>query len=98
MFYEEIEYDIAASTLKPSVWALYKGIYGEDLSELVTNLASTAAFEYRVSGSWQSSVSGASLQSIDAIRVHADGFAPSSGSSGTDATFELTIDVPVRGG
>ena len=96
MFYEEVEYSIDTSVLKPEVKALFKGEYGEDLSELVTNLDTAAAFEYRVSGSWRSSVSAGLLDDIDAVRVTASTIAPSSGTAGGDALFELVVDVPLR--
>lgn len=95
MFYEEVEYAFAPSTLTGSVWGLFRGEKDGTLAEFVSSMDSLAYFEYRVAGSWRTSVTSGSLASVDAIRVHSAARARAS-AAGEDATFEVVVDVPFR--
>lgn len=96
MVYEDIELEIDTSGLPPATLGLFRGFEGETLGEYVSGLDATAGFEYRLNGSWRTTVTGSSLQQVDAIRVYAHTrvVAPSGGAD--DATFALDVVVPLR--
>lgn len=72
MFYQTVEYQLGPSTMDSSSTALYRGPYGGTLVEFATGMDSTAQFRYRTGGStYATSVTGASLALIDAIRIEA---------------------------
>lgn len=96
MFYDEIEFRILTSALDGRVKALYRGIYGDTLTEYATGVDDTAYFEYRVSGAWSTSVTAGLLASVDAIRVYARTHSPANSGSGNDATFDMPIVIPLR--
>ena len=96
MLYDEIEFRIQESALDFRVKGLYRGIYGESLTEYATGIDSTAYFAYRIAGVWSTQVSSGSLTSVDAIRVYARTLSPAVGGSGNDATFEMDIVIPLR--
>jgi len=96
MLYEEFEISIATSALDPLNGALYQGIAGGTLVEFVSGLAPEASFEYRTSGGWTSSVTGAALADIGAIRINANTKVTAGGES-SDANFDLRTILPVGG-
>ncbi len=96
MFYDEIEFSIATSALDSRVKGLYRGIYGESLTEYATGIDSTAYFAYRIAGTWSTTVSSGSLSLVDAIRVYARTYSPAVGGSGNDASFDMPIVIPLR--
>jgi hypothetical protein len=99
MIYEEFELELAPSTLNGQQYALFQGISGETLVEFASGLASDASFAYRTGGTtWQSSVSGAALADIDAVRVDARSELRGSAAGESDARFDLSVVIPVGGG
>jgi hypothetical protein len=90
MLYAAIELRFDASTLQPGRRALFRGLT-PDLLEFATGFTSASRFEYRVNGTYLSTVSGTTLYEIDAIRVVIEA---------TDETssqvYSWTIEVPFR--
>lgn len=80
--FRETTYALRTSALDSTTIGLYRGIYGDTLVEFATGMDSTAGFQYRTGGPfYASSVTGGSLQSIDAVRIVAEArkAAPSGG-------------------
>jgi prepilin-type N-terminal cleavage/methylation domain-containing protein len=92
MLYAETVIRFAASDLQPGHLALFRGVDPE-LVEFATGFSDDSEFEYRVNGVWQTTVSGAQLEDIDAVRIALE--ASSLDPSGP-ADFGWSIDVPLR--
>lgn len=97
MFYREIEYLFDTSTMDPASVALYRGKYGDDLSEYATGMDSTAGFEYRTGGaSYATSVTGGSLGDVDAIRIVAQARKRVAAGGAEDVTYGWSVNIPLR--
>ena len=96
MVYEEVELRIGQSTLDPNLLALYRGPVGGPLTEYATGVSVTARFEYRRGGSWADGLPPGQLDEVDAIRIVGAAHQPAESGIGTDADFELTVDLPLR--
>ncbi|MFP3947229.1 MAG: PilW family protein [Longimicrobiales bacterium] len=97
MLHREIELRFAASGLDPSQTGLFRGTYGSTLVEVASGLGSDADFSYRLKGQsgYSSSVTGANLADINAVRVTAQAVA--AGGGGLDPyEYTITRDVPIR--
>ena len=99
MIYRAVEYNFAASAMDPSATALYRGPYGGTLLEFATGMDSTAAFQYRTGGStYATSVTGASLDLIDAIHIEARARRRPQTGGVEDVTFGWGVNVYLRNG
>lgn len=99
MFYEAVEYSLAASTMDPTATALYRGPYGGALVEFATGMDSTAQFTYRTGGStYATSVTGASLALIDAIHIEARARRTPQTGGVEDVTAGWGVNVYLRNG
>lgn len=93
MLYKELELYLSGSGLAPSSQALYGGEPGTTPMEMVSGLHADSHFEYHlVDSTYESSVSGSTLQLIDRVRlvVAADSI-PRAGSPP-----RWTIDIPLK--
>lgn len=97
MVYRKVEYRIQTSTMDATARALYRGTYGSTLTEVVTGLDTSAKFQYRTGGStYASTVTGASLGAIDAIRIVAQARKrPESGAADV-VTYGWAVNVHLR--
>jgi type II secretory pathway pseudopilin PulG len=97
MLYAELEYRFAASQLEPGTRGLFRGPSGGTLVEYASGFEADAHFQYRVDGSYEESVTGASLADVTAVRLVAEA-APVSRAGGvaTPRPYAVTIDVPLR--
>lgn len=96
MVYEEVELSIAQSTLDPVLVALYRGPEGGTLTEYATGIATTARFQYRRGTTWYNQVGAGALNEVDAVRIVAATHQPAESGIGTDADFEIVVDIPLR--
>jgi hypothetical protein len=98
MLFREIEYRFSASALDTLTMGLYRGNYGETLIEFASGMDTTAAFQYRVSGSpsYTGSVTGAALGTIDGIRVVVQSRLRAATGGRQDVTAGWTVDIPLR--
>lgn len=97
MLYQEIEYELDTSTMDPTTVGLYRGKYGDTLTEYATGMDTTAQFQYRTGGaSYATSVSGAGLANIDAVRIVAQARARVAAGGTEDVTYGWSVNVPLR--
>lgn len=99
MVYQEVEFLIDASTLDPNLLALYRGPAGGPLTEYATGLATDAAFQYWTptgKGKWRDKLGKGLLDKAERVRIVASTFQPAESGVGTDASFSLTVDLPLR--
>lgn len=97
MFYREVEYRFATSTMDPTTTALYRGKVGETLDELVTGMDATAQFLYRTGGSsYFTTVSGGSLANVDAIRLRIQARRKPRTGGVDDVTYGWDVNVYLR--
>ncbi len=99
MIYREMEYRIGPSALNPSSMALFRGLHGDTLAELATNLSPESAFEYRLTGetSFRDRVTGTSnLRDVNVVRLRARGIAPATTATRDSLTLDLTTTIFLR--
>lgn len=97
MLFRETTYTLAPSTLRPRTHALFRQPYGGSAVEVVSGLDSISEFRYRTGGTtYASSVTGASISDIDAVRLVFEGRRPAEGGSGDDVTFGWSRNVLLR--
>jgi prepilin-type N-terminal cleavage/methylation domain-containing protein len=93
MLYAETEIRFANSDLQPGRLALFRGV-DPNLIEFATGFSSDSRFEYRANGTWHTSVSGAQLHDIDAVRVFVE--ATSEDVRSGPADLGWSVEVPLR--
>lgn len=97
MLFREIEYKFDTSTMDSTAVGLYRGNYGETLTEYATGMDTTAQFQYRTGGSsYANSVSGAGLATIDAIRIVAEARKSVAAGGVEDVTYGWSVNIPLR--
>lgn len=98
MLFREMEYRFSVSELDGTTMGLYRGNYGETLTEFASGMDTTAAFQYRTAGSstYVNSVTGSDLGKIDAIRIVVESRlrAPTGGVD--DITAGWSVNIPLR--
>ena len=97
MIWQEVEFKIDVSELDPTTLAVFRGATGDELREFATGITPDAKFEYsKGTSTFYSSLVGADLEIIDAIRVTASAIA--SDSPGTNSGFEheWIVKIPLR--
>ncbi len=98
MIFRELAFAFRESGLEPGTVGFYRGTPGDTLVEFASGLDTTAAFSYRRSTrpGFTASVSGVTLDSIDAVRVVARA-RRTPGAGGTeDIVFGWSVDLPLR--
>jgi prepilin-type N-terminal cleavage/methylation domain-containing protein len=95
MITRRTEFRFAASSLVPGDRALYWGIYGQTLRELVTGVSGNAHFEFRTAAGWQKVVTGAALANIIGIRVVAETVGRGDTSAQRSYDFGISVDIPL---
>lgn len=97
MIYQEEEFAFATSELDPATRALFRGPYGETLTEFATGMGPDAHFQYRLrtSSTWATEVTGLWLDSIAGLRVIADGQSRAD-ADGDTYDYGLTVSIPLR--
>lgn len=99
MFYREVEYEFDTSEMDPSTMALFRAVDGGDPVEFVTGMDATAQFLYRTGGAtYATSVSGGSLDDVDAIRIEAQARRAPQAGGVDDVTFGWGVNVFLRNG
>lgn len=99
MLYREVEYSVATSALDPPQRALYRTVAGGSPVEFVTGVDPGAAFEYRTGGStYAGTVSGAVLDSVDAVRVVAEARRTPRTGGVEDVVYGWSVNVTLRNG
>lgn len=98
MLVRELELRFADSTLDPDHVALYRGTYGETLTEFATGLGSEAHFAYRLKGedTFSSPVSSSDLTDINGIRVEAHAVSGDEGAGLRKYEYRITRDITLR--
>jgi prepilin-type N-terminal cleavage/methylation domain-containing protein len=96
MFFRKTHFRFNSSTLISGDRSLWQGPYGGTLSELVTGMASAAHFEFRTGAStWAKSITGAKLDSINAIRIQSEAIGKGTSSRESSYDFGFTVDIPL---
>lgn len=96
MLYRRTEFRFNASSLVSGDRALYWGLEGGTLRELVTGMATTAHFEFRTgTNTWSKSVNSGTVASINGIRVVSNAIGKGSSSDQATYGFNLTADIPL---
>ena len=96
MLYRRTEFRFTSSSLISGDRALYWGLEGGTLKELVTGMATTAHFEFRTgTNTWSRSVAPGSVSGINGIRIVADAIGKGSSSDQATYNFGLTADIPL---
>jgi hypothetical protein len=97
MFYRRTEFKFNNSSLISGDRALFWGLEGGTLKELVTGMASGAHFEFRTgTNTWAKSVTGASLTNINGVRVVAQTIGKGDTSAELTYDFTLNVDIPLH--
>lgn len=97
MVYRETTFKIQSSVLDPGTLGLFRGSYGQPLVELATGLDSTAQFQYRTGGTtYADTIVGASLATIDAVRIVADARKRAESGGQDDVTFGWSVNLVLR--
>ena len=97
MIYRDVEFKIDQSALEPRTLAVYRGVTGDTPREFVTGIMPATKFQYRLpSGAYQNSITGASLASIENIRVIASAIATDSIGGIASYSYEWTVGIPLR--
>jgi prepilin-type N-terminal cleavage/methylation domain-containing protein len=95
MITRKTEFRFGPSTLVPGDRALYWGIHGQTLKELVTGVSDDARFEFRIASGWQTVVTGAPLSQIFGIRVVAESVGRGETNAQRNYDFGFSIDIPL---
>lgn len=97
MLYRAVEYEFDDSTMDPTAVGLYRGLYGETLTEYVTGMDASAQFLYRTGGtSYSAPVTGAALSTIDAVRIVAQARKRVRAGGAEDVTYGWSVNLPLR--
>jgi hypothetical protein len=97
MFYRRTEFKFNSSSLISGDRALFWGLEGGTLRELVTGMAPGAHFEFRTgTNTWSKSVTGGSLANINAVRVVAQAIGKGESSAELTYDFTLNVDIPLQ--
>ena len=97
MIYREVEFKIDRSELNPQTLAVYRGVTGDTLREFATGITPGTKFQYRLpSATYQNSITGASLASIENIRVITSAIATDSIGGIESYSYEWTVGIPLR--
>ena len=77
MIYRDVEFKIDQSELEPRTLAVFRKVSGDSLREFVTGITPATKFQYRLpsTGIYENSITGASIDSIENIRVIASAIA-----------------------
>jgi hypothetical protein len=93
MIYRDVEFKIDDSELDPQTLAVYRKVTGDTLRELATGITSATKFQYRLpSGTYQNSITGASLADIENVRV----ITSASVGGVQPYSYEWTVGIPLR--
>ena len=98
MIYRDVEFKIDQSELEPRTLAVFRKVSGDSLREFVTGVTPATKFQYRLpsSGIYQNSITGASIDSIENIRVIASAIATDSIGGIQSYSYEWTLGIPLR--
>ena len=97
MIWQEVEFKIERSELDPTTLAVFRGVTGDTLREFATGIAPATKFEYTKDGStFSNSITGAALDSIEAIRVTAAAIASDSIGAIDAYEYQWTVKIPLR--
>lgn len=95
--FRETTFKIQASQLEPGRLALFRGAYGGALIELASGMDTTAQFQYRTGGTtYADTITSASLDDIDAVRIVAQARKPARSGGQQDVTFGWSVNVALR--
>ena len=97
MIWQVVEFKIDESELDPTTLAVFRGVTGATLREFATGIKPDTKFEYSKGGAdFTSSVTGAALDTIKAIRVTASAIASDSTGAVDAYEYEWTVKIPLR--
>ncbi len=97
MIYRDVEFKIDRSQLDPNTLAVYRGVTGDTLREFATGITPDTKFQYRLpSSTYQNSITGASLATIENIRVITSAIATDSIGGVESYSYEWTVGIPLR--
>ena len=98
MFFRQTTFALRASSIDPSVTALFRGAFGREPLEYATGMDSTAGFSYRVAGSatYQPTVPSIQLPSVDAVRFSAEARTRATTGTLDDVEFGWSVNIPLR--
>jgi hypothetical protein len=97
MLYRETTFKIQDSELEPGRLGLFRRIYGGSFVEFATGMDPTAQFRYRTGGStYADTITAASLDDIDAVRIAAAARKPARTGGQQDVTFGWDVAVALR--
>lgn len=98
MVQRDLELRFAESELDPGRVALYRGTYGETLSEFATGLGPDSRFRYRLKGNddFVPAATGSDLERVEAVSVTAHAVSADEAARLGRYEYRLTRKVPVR--
>jgi hypothetical protein len=97
MLYRQTTFKIDDSALEPGTLGLFRQPAGESAVEFATGMDPAAKFQYRTGGTtYADTITSASLDDIDAVRLVADARKRALWGRRQDVTFGWTVDVPLR--
>lgn len=97
LLFRETTFQIQPSQLEPGRLGLFRRRYGGTFVELASGMDTTASFRYRTGGStYADTVFGASLGTIDGVRIVAAAKKPAPSGGLRDVEFGWAVNVPLR--
>jgi len=93
MLFRETEFKFDDSVLEPGTTALFKGNDIDGFREFASGLDSTAAFSYRVAGTYVSSVSSPTSVDIEAIHISAVAIVTAFTGGRSDSSMDLSATI-----
>lgn len=95
--YQFLHLQVADSDLAPGSLGLFRGTFGDTLTEFSSGLGERTHFEYRLQGSnsYSPQVTGADLNDINSVRIVAHAVSQE-GDPSDRYEFEIVQDVPLR--
>ncbi len=97
MFFRETTFVFQTSEMDSTTVGLFRGIYGDSLTEFATGMDTTAAFQYRTGGAtYHDTVLGASLANIDVVRIIAEARKRAETGGESDVTFGWSTNIALR--
>jgi Tfp pilus assembly protein PilW len=97
MLFSESTFVFQTSEMDSTTVGLFRGIYGDPLTEFATGMDTTAAFQFRTGGAtYHDTVLAASLANIDVVRIIAEARKRAETGGESDVTFGWSTNIALR--
>ena len=96
MLFRQTEFRFNNSLLVSGDRALFWGLYGQTLKEVVTGMSSDAHFEYRTGvNTWSKAIASGSLANVNGVRIVAQSIGKGETSQQATYSFGWSVDIPL---